>query len=155
MKIWTVVAVLLLLLAAGCAPLPAATTPSAEAVPAAAITVEGAFARPSPSEGGAGGVFMTIANNGDAADRLVGAGSPAAKMVEIHETIDDNGVMKMRAVAGGFEIPAGGKLELKPGGKHVMLMGLTTPLMEGGEVEVTLTFENAGPVTVKAPVKIQ
>ncbi len=151
MKTWTIVAVLLLLLAAGCAPLPAATSPAA----APGITVDGAFARPSPSEGGNGGAFMTITNNSGAPDRLIGASSPAAKMVEIHETIDDNGVMKMRPVAGGFEVPAGGKLELKPGGKHVMLMGLTAPLTEGGEVEITLKFEKAGEVTVKAPVKIQ
>jgi periplasmic copper chaperone A len=154
MNIRTIVAVLLLLLAAGCAPLPAATSPAAGSVPALGITVDAAFARPSPAEGGNGGVFMTITNNSDGPDRLVGASSPAAKMVEIHETIDDNGVMKMRAVEGGFEIPAGGKLELKPGGKHVMLMGLTAPLNEGGEVEVTLNFEKAGPVTVKAPVKV-
>jgi copper(I)-binding protein len=150
MKTRILVAVLLLLVAAGCAPLPA-TSPAA----GPGIAVEGAFARPSPSEGGTGGAFMTIANNSGAADRLIRASSPAAKMVEIHETIDDNGVMKMRPVAGGFEIPAGGKLELKPGGKHIMLMGLTAPLTEGGEVEITLTFEKAGEVTVKAPVKLQ
>jgi copper(I)-binding protein len=151
MKRWTIVAVLLLLSAAGCVALPAATSPAA----GPGITVKGAFARPSPSAGGTGGVFLTITNNSGAADRLVGASTPAAKMVEIHETIDDNGVMKMRPVAGGFEIPAGGELELKPGGKHLMLMGLTQPLTEGGEVEVTLKFEKAGDVTVKAPVKIQ
>jgi copper(I)-binding protein len=145
------VAALLLLLAAGCAPLPAATTPAA----GPGMTVDAAFARPSPSEGGAGGAFMTITNNSAAPDRLVSASSPAAKMVEIHETIDDNGVMKMRPVAGGFEIPAGGRLELKPGGKHVMLMGLTAPLTEGGEVVITLKFEKAGDVVVKAPVKLQ
>jgi copper(I)-binding protein len=151
MRFRIVVAALLLLLAAGCAPLPAATTPAA----GPGITVDAAFARPSPSEGGAGGAFMTITNNSAAPDRLVGASSPTAKMVEIHETIDDNGVMKMRPVTGGFEIPAGGKLELKPGGKHVMLMGLTAPLTEGGEVEITLKFEKAGDVVVKAPVKMQ
>ena len=151
MKTWSVVALLLLVMAAGCAPLPAATGPAAAPV----MTVSGAFARPSPNEGGTGGAFMTITNNSGAADRLLGATTPAAKMVEIHETIDDNGVMKMRPVTGGFEIPAGGKLELLPGGKHIMLMGLTTPLKEGDEVEVTLTFEKAGAITVKAPVKIQ
>lgn len=154
MKTW-IVAIILLLALAGCAPLPPAQTPAASAAPGGGMTVEGAFARPSPGEGGNGGVFLTIANQSAAADRLIGASSPAAKMVEIHETIDDNGVMKMRPVTGGFEIPAGGRLELLPGGKHIMLMGLTTPLKEGDEVEVTLTFEKAGAITVKAPVKIQ
>lgn len=147
MRAWIIVA-LALLLAAGCAPLPAATGP------AAGITIEGAYARPSPTEGGTGGMFMTIANGAGAADRLTGGSSPAAQTVEIHETIDDNGVMKMRPVPGGFEIPAGGKLELKPGGKHVMLIGLTAPLAEGQEIEITLNFEKAGPVTIKAPVKM-
>jgi copper(I)-binding protein len=148
MKIWIIVAVALLLATAGCAPLPAATSP------APGITIEGAFARPSPTEGGTGGMFMTIANGSAASDRLVGGSSPAAQTVEIHETIDDNGVMKMRPVPGGFEIPAGGKLELKPGGKHVMLIGLTAPLAEGQEIEITLNFEKAGPITIKAPVKM-
>jgi copper(I)-binding protein len=150
MKMWMIVAVLLLLATAGCAPLPAATSPAA----GPGITIDGAFARPSPSEGGTGGMFMTITNNTGAADRLVGGASTLAKAIEIHETIDDNGVMKMRPVPGGFEIPAGGKLELKPGGKHVMLIGLTAPLVEGQEVEVTLNFEKAGAITVKAPVKM-
>jgi hypothetical protein len=151
MKPWTILTVLMLLVAAGCAALPSEPGRGA----AEEIAVEGAFARPSPSEGGTGGAFMTITNNTGAAIRLASASSPAAKMVEIHETIDDNGVMKMRPVAGGIAIPPGKSVELKPGGMHIMLMDLTSPLVAGQEVELTLNFDKAGPVTVKVPVKLQ
>ena len=139
-----IVAILVaLVLAAGCA------TPSA----APAVTVENPFARPSPSEGGNGGAFMTIVNAGATADRLVSAQSSASKTVELHETTDEGGVMKMRPVPGGFEVPANDRLELKPGGKHVMLIGLTAPLVAGQTVEITLNFEKSGLIKLAAPVR--
>ena len=85
------------------------------------------------------------------ADRLVGASSPAAEAAQIHKTESVDGVMKMRE-AGPLEIPAMGTLEMKPGGYHIMLMGLKQPLKEGDTLEVTLTFEKAGQVAVKVPV---
>ncbi len=130
------------LLAAACVP-----------PPAGGIVIADPYSRAAPQAGGNGGAFMTITNNSGAADRLVSAQSPAADAVEIHETIDDNGVMRMRPVTGGFEIPAGGKLELKPGGKHIMLIGLAAPLEPGQEIEITLNFEKAGAITVKVPVR--
>ena len=151
MRTWTILAILVLVAAAGCASL---SVPAGSDI-AKLIAIDGAFARPSPSVGGTGGAFMTITNNTGAPVRLSGGSSPIAKMVEIHETIDDNGVMKMRPVAGGIEIPPGKTVELKPGGMHVMLMGLTAPLVEGQDVELTLIFEKAGPVTLKVPVKLQ
>ncbi|MGE5603390.1 MAG: copper chaperone PCu(A)C [Nitrososphaerales archaeon] len=134
-------------LAAGCTSRPAAglvVTPSG-------LAIRDAYARPAPA-GGMGGAFLTVVNSGKAADRLVAARTPVAQSVELHETIDDNGVMKMRPVAGGYEIPANGKLELKPGGKHLMFVGLGTPLKVGEELEITLTFEKAGDVSIKAPI---
>lgn len=95
---------------------------------------------------------MTITGHGSA-DRLVGATSPWAPTVELHETINDGGVMKMRPVPGGFEVPATGSLELKPGGKHIMLIGLNKPLVNGEEIEITLRFEKGGEITVKVPVR--
>lgn len=132
-------------LAAGCTAIPAAA-------PHAGLTIEGPFARPAPGSG-QGGAFLTVVNAGSNADRLIAARSPVAPVTELHETIDDNGVMKMRPVPGGFEVPAGGRLELKPGGKHLMFVGLTTPLTAGSEIEITLVFEKAGEIAVKAPVQ--
>ncbi len=132
---------------AGCAPGPAAGS----IVTKSGLSIRDAFARPAPA-GGIGGAFLTVVNPGSTADRLVAASTPVAQSVELHETIDDNGVMKMRPVPGGYEVPANGKLELKPGGKHLMFVGLSSPLTEGQEVEITLTFEKAGDVTIKAPI---
>jgi copper(I)-binding protein len=129
------------------------TARSAPGAGSASLKIEDAFARPAPS-GGNGGAFLTVVNAGPAADRLVAARSPVAPTIEFHETIDDNGIMKMRAAPGGFDVPANGRLELKPGGRHVMFIGLTAPLVEGEEVELTLVFEKAGQITVKAPIRM-
>lgn len=133
----------ILMLATGCA------APSAAPV----VTVENPFARPSPSEGGNGGAFMTIVNAGAAADRLISAQSDASKTVELHETTEEGGVMKMRPVPGGFEVPANSRLELKPGGKHVMLIGLAAPLVAGQTIEITLNFEKSGAIKLAVPVR--
>ena len=93
---------------------------------------------------------MTIRNAG-AAGRLLSASSPAAAKVETHVTRDDNGVMKMREVK-GYDIPAKGSFELKPGGAHLMFTGLKRPFKEGEQVPVTLKFEKAGEVKAEFPV---
>ena len=72
--------------------------------------------------------------------------------MELHETIDDNGVMRMVPQPDGFSIPAGGSVELMPGGKHVMLIGLINPLETGGEIEITLNFDNGESMTTVVPV---
>lgn len=100
-----------------------------------------------------GAAFFHIMNHGDGDDRLIAAASDVAKRVELHTHIEDaNGVMKMREVEGGFPVPANGKHMLKRGGDHVMFMGLDKPLEHGSTIEVTLTFEKAGDVTVEIPV---
>lgn len=143
----TLASILIVFLAlAGCA-----TIPPPSSAPAG-VTVQDAFARPAPA-GGMGGAFLTVVNASDIPDRLIGARANVAPTVELHETYDDNGVMKMRPVPGGFEVPAKGRLELKPGGKHLMFVGLASPLEEGKEVEITLVFEKAGEMTVKAPIR--
>jgi len=96
---------------------------------------------------------MTIINAGGTADRLVSGQSSASKTMELHETTEEGGVMKMRPVPGGFEVPANGRLELKPGGKHVMLIGLTAPLVAGQTLEITLNFEKSGAIQVEVPVR--
>ena len=119
---------------------------------AADITVEDAYARASRPGAPTGAMFMTIRNSGDADDRLVAVESPIAQLVELHTHIDDNGVMKMRPVDDGFEIPAGGEHQLMRGGDHVMLMGLTQSLENGKTVPLTLVFEKAGEITLDVTV---
>ena len=100
------------------------------------------------------GAFMQI--NATKGARLVAASSPVAGMVEIHEMVMDGNVMKMRAIP-GLELPAGKTVELKPGGYHVMLMGLKHQVKEGETVPVTLVVENKDGkrenVEVKASVR--
>lgn len=89
--------------------------------------------------------YMVVHNKAAAADRLVGASSPAAARVETHVHLNEGGVMKMREVP-GYEIPAGGVFELKPGGAHLMFMDIRRPFREGEKVPVKLKFEKAGEV---------
>ena len=97
--------------------------------------------------------YVSIANHGDAADRLIAAKTVVARRVEIHSMEMDNGVMRMRAVDGGLPIAAGDSVHLAPGGLHIMLMGLTTQLAADSQHEITLVFEKAGEITVTATVK--
>jgi copper(I)-binding protein len=115
------------------------------------VTVSQVWVRPA-AEGKVSAAYFSIENHGSEADKLTGAESPVAGMSMLHETIDDNGVMKMRHSA-GIEIPAGGAAELKPGGSHVMLMGLKQALVEGQTIPLTLTFAKAGTISVSATVQ--
>jgi periplasmic copper chaperone A len=117
------------------------------------IIITDAMARPSPLEGGTGGAFMTIRNETGQTDRLRSAVSPAARAVELHETVDDNGVMRMVPQPEGWEIGSGSRLELKPGAKHIMLIDLVRPLEPGMTIEITLNFDRAGAIKVQVPVK--
>lgn len=113
------------------------------------LVISSAFARATLPNAPVGGGYVTITNNGSTDDRLVGAESPVAGDVQIHEMIMDGDMMKMRELADGLPVPAGGTVTLKPGGLHLMFMQLREPLVEGGSVSVTLTFEKAGTVTVE------
>lgn len=96
--------------------------------------------------------YMTIRNPGNQPDRLVKATSDVAKVVELHTVEEQNGVMAMHPVE-GIDVPANGEATLKPGGFHVMLIALTRDLKVGDTVTVTLTFANAGDMTVQAKVR--
>jgi copper(I)-binding protein len=98
-------------------------------------------------------IYLKLSNRGLAADRLVAAEALVAQAVEIHETRMEGDVMTMQQVTGGLEIPAGGQVELKPGGYHIMLIGLTQDLKAGDRFPVTLDFAEAGPITVEAEVR--
>lgn len=120
------------------------------------IMVHDPYARASTMNATSGAAFMMIHNNGDQADRLIDVSSPVAKKVELHTHLEDaNGVMKMMHVEEGFELPAGGTIELKRGGHHVMFMGITDAFEQGDMVPVTLTFEKAGEMQIDVPVDLE
>jgi copper(I)-binding protein len=117
----------------------------------AQVQIEKPWTRATAPGAQVAGGYMTIKNAG-AADKLLGASSPAAAKVELHVHTNDNGVMKMREVPGGYAIPAKGTFELKPGGAHLMFMELKAPLKEGTKIPVTLKFEKAGEVKAEFEV---
>jgi len=117
------------------------------------IVVEDPYARATPAGALSGAVYMTLDNKTDAADRLIGASSNVAAQVQIHEMSMANGVMQMRQIANGLPIPAGESIVLKPGGYHVMLIGLRQRLTAGESLPLTLTFEKAGNISVTVPIK--
>ena len=114
------------------------------------VKIEKPFARPSAGTAGAGAAYMTIRNRGPA-DRLIAASTPAARAAALHTHIREGDVMRMRRIE-AIEIPGSGAAELKPGGLHVMLMGLSQPLKPGDVFALTLIFEKAGAITVRVPV---
>ncbi len=116
------------------------------------LEITATFARATlPNQPVAGG-FMEITNNGETDDKLVGATSAAAGRMEVHDMAMDGDVMRMREIEGGLVLPVGETVTLKPGGYHVMFMDLVGPMVAGESVEVTLTFEQAGEVTVSMPI---
>ena len=119
----------------------------------ARIEVAGAWARPTIGQGTTSAAYMTIANKGDRGDMLKSARTPKAKAVELHQTtMTADGVMQMRKIEGAVPIEAGASLVLKPGGTHLMLLGLEDALRAGEELILTLEFVNAGAVDVVVPV---
>lgn len=117
------------------------------------VVVISAFARASATPvAKSAAVYVTIVNNAAEADRLLSISTPAAARAELHQSVVEGGVMKMQPKGHAESLP-GATLEMSPGGVHIMLMGLSAPLKEGGSVEVTLTFENAGQITATVPVQ--
>jgi copper(I)-binding protein len=104
-------------------------------------------------KGAPGGGFLTITNNGTAVDRLIGGSSPVAKEFELHQTSEEKGVAKMRPLEGGLEIKPGETVTLRPGGYHIMFVGLDKPLKQGDRVPATLDFAKAGKVQVEFAVE--
>lgn len=116
------------------------------------LVITAPFARATLPNAPVAGGFLTIANDGAQDDRLVAAASAIAGRVEIHEMAMAGDVMRMRELADGLPLPAGETVTLAPGGYHVMFMDLAGPLVEGEALEVTLTFERAGTITVPLAV---
>jgi len=135
---------LVLLLTAAAASHEYASGPIKVVHPWAAATTPGATV-------GAG--YMKIVNTGPTPIRLLGAGSPASNKVEIHSMSMDGGVMRMRPLPGGLIVPANGQVQLKPGGLHLMLIGLKRPLLEAELVPLTLAFE--GGVSMNVELRVE
>ena len=125
----------------------------AQEVKAGDLVITQAWSRATPGGAKIAGGYLTIANKGAAADRLIGGSADVAGKLEIHEMTMNNGVMTMRPLAKGLVIEPGNTAKLAPGGYHLMLMDLKGPLKQGDKLPVTLEFEKAGKVKVAFDVQ--
>jgi periplasmic copper chaperone A len=133
---------------AACSP---STDEAASGAPgASAVTVADVLCRPTPNGRQVTGCYMTL--TASTADTLVSVESPVAALAQIHESRTESNMMMMRELEAGLPLPAGETVELKPGGTHIMLMGVAEPLRAGQTVPLTLTFTTAAPVEVVASV---
>ena len=126
-------------------------------VPAAGLAAEQVrlvdpYARAVPPGQPNSALFLTLENAGGEDRALVSVQSPVAERVELHNHIDDGGIMRMRRVS-RIDIPAGGSAVLKPGGYHVMLIGLERQLKSGEEIPVELRFDDGSGLAVTVPVR--
>lgn len=114
------------------------------------LEIEHPYIRATAASAKVSGAFMTINNKGNQNDKLVSVtGVKFAGKVEVHETKMINNVMEMRELKGGLVIPAKSKVELKPGGYHVMFMDLKEPLIKGKKYKAKLNFEKSGSIEVE------
>jgi copper(I)-binding protein len=118
-----------------------------------AIEIGQPWSRATPPTAESGGGYLVLKNTGTTPDRLIAVKSPAADRFEIHEMKMDGNIMRMREVEKGIEIPPGATVELKPGGFHVMFMGLKAPFAKEAKVPLTLVFEKAGSIDVDLMVQ--
>jgi copper(I)-binding protein len=114
------------------------------------LTISAAWVRATPPGATNAAAYLTIANSG-AADRLLGAKSPAARELQLHTHVEENGVRHMRQLA-DIPLPAGATVQLEPGGLHVMLLDIAAPLKPGDHVVMTLDFAD-GDVELRLPVR--
>lgn len=135
-------ALAVLLVLAGAAPA------AAHMVKTGGLVIDGVWARATAASARAGAAYLTVINTGAVADRLVGAETDAAGRVDLHTHSVVDGIAMMRPVDGGIPLPPGDTVVLRPGGLHVMLMGLTGPLVQGEKFDLRLRFEHAPAVTV-------
>ena len=117
----------------------------------AQITIADAWSRATAPGAKIAAGYMTIRNASRTPDKLMSASSPAADKVQTHVTVKDGDIFRMREVK-GYDIPAGGSFELKPGGAHLMLVNIKAPFKEGTKVALTLRFERAGEVRTELHV---
>ena len=138
----------LILFAAVLAVLPFTASADMQVWKAGDIEVHQPWARASAtSMAKSGGAYLMLKNAGSADDKLVSVESDVARKTEIHQSSMQDGTMIMRPVD-SIDVPAGGGAELKPGGYHIMFMGLKAPFKEGDSFPLTLNFAKSGSVTV-------
>lgn len=125
----------------------ASVSASAQDARVGTITISHVWARATPAPVRTSAAYLTLDNKGGA-DRLLSASADIARETQLHSMVTEAGVMKMREVK-GVDVAANGKTELKPGGLHIMLVGLTDGLKEGTRFPLKLKFEKAGEVTVQ------
>jgi hypothetical protein len=128
------------------------TAALAQTGPTESIGIAHAWARATSATAKTGAAYLTVTNKGPNDDRLVAVASQVADKAELHTTLMDNNVMKMRPLA-AVDVKAGGQAELKPGGMHIMLIGLKAPLKVGDKFPVTLSFEHAGKIEIMVTVE--
>lgn len=126
----------------------AAAPASAHDIKAGDLTIAGPWARATPKGASVGAGYMTITNAGTTTERLIGGTSEGSSSFEVHQMSMEHDVMKMRAMTNGIEIKPGQTVEFKPGGYHVMFVGLNKQLEAGQQIKAMLTFEKAGKVEV-------
>ena len=125
----------------------------AEDVKAGDLVITQAWSRATPGGAKIAGGYLTIENKGTAPDRLIGGSADVADKVQVHEMSMNDGVMKMRQLDKGLTIEPGKTVKLAPGGYHLMMMDLKSPLKQGDKVPVTLEFEKAGKVKLSLDVQ--
>ncbi|HLJ00207.1 MAG TPA: copper chaperone PCu(A)C, partial [Bradyrhizobium sp.] len=125
----------------------------AEEIKAGDLVISQAWSRATPGGARVGGGYLTIKNEGSAADRLIGGSAEVAAKVQVHEMSMNNGVMTMRPLDKGLVIEPGKTVKLAPGGYHLMIMDLKSPFKQGDKVPVTLEFEKAGKIALSLDVQ--
>ena len=125
----------------------------ADEVKAGDLVITQAWSRATPGGAKIGGGYLTIENKGSAPDRLIGGSAEIAGKVEVHEMTTSNGVMTMRALDNGLVIEPGKTVKLAPGGYHLMMFDLKSPLKQGDKLPLTLDFEKAGKVKLSLDVE--
>lgn len=130
-----------------------ATAASAHDYTVGSLKIDHPWSRATPKGASVASGYMKITNNGTTPDRLTGGSTEAAKKLEVHEMSMEGGVMKMRQLQSGLEIPPGKTVELKPGSYHLMMTGIAKPFVKGAHVKASLSFEKAGKVDVEFDVQ--
>lgn len=125
--------------------------PSGEAMTIGDLKIEGVWSRPASANTN-GVIYLSITNTSHDVDRLVGAQSEVAAVVELHQSRMEGDVMKMEPVPDGLELPPGATVSLEPGSYHFMLVDLQQDLKPGEHFAVTLQFEKAGEITAEVDV---
>ena len=116
------------------------------------VSIVNPYSRATPTAAMTGAGYMNIKNIGEEDDRLISVSCGCASKAEVHEMSNNNNIMSMRHMTEGLLIPAKGEVTLKPGGYHIMFMGLKKPFLTDDTVKATLTFEKAGEVTISLKV---